>query len=72
MITSVGLYSISVRGLNIPDLLVWAARANMPFIHLRGGPRGFDLARRTASALGEWRRQADDLWRAHHRDHRRP
>lgn len=51
----VGLYSISVRGLDVPDLLSWAARNRIPFVHLRGGRRGCDLAARDASTLARWR-----------------
>ncbi|MCC9309168.1 sugar phosphate isomerase/epimerase [Kitasatospora sp. RB6PN24] len=51
----VGLYSISVRGLDVPELLAWAAAERIPFIHLRGGPRGVDLARRAPATLAHWR-----------------
>lgn len=60
MTAAVGLYSISVRGLDVPELLTWAARERIPFVHLRGGPRGVDLARRETAELGGWRRRADD------------
>jgi hypothetical protein len=40
-----GLYSIGVRGLDAGELLAFARRHRVPFIHLRGGPRGYDLAR---------------------------
>ncbi|MBW1597227.1 AP endonuclease [Streptomyces sp. JJ38] len=59
--TTVGLYSISVRGLDVPGLLAWAAREQIPLLHLRGGPRGFDLARRAPALLTGLRRQADDV-----------
>ncbi|WP_285729333.1 hypothetical protein [Nocardiopsis sp. ATB16-24] len=52
--TPVGLYSISVRGLSVPDLLAWAHTHDMGFVHLRGGPRGFDLARRDSGELLGW------------------
>ncbi|MFD4577418.1 sugar phosphate isomerase/epimerase family protein [Streptomyces sp. NPDC058417] len=51
----VGLYSISVRGLDVPDLLSWAAHHGIPFVHLRGGKRGYDLAAQDASTLARWR-----------------
>ena len=53
-----GLYSISVRGFEIGDLLVWAAQHAVPFVHLRGGPRGFDLASRSTARLRHWHRLA--------------
>ncbi|MGY3677453.1 AP endonuclease [Streptomyces sp. TE33382] len=52
---TVGLYSISVRGLDVPELLAWAADEQIPFVHLRGGPRGVDLARRDSATLAHWR-----------------
>ncbi|GAB3878121.1 MULTISPECIES: AP endonuclease [Microbispora] len=57
--TEVGLYSISVRGLDAPALLSWAAAEGIPFIHLRGGPRGYHLTDRPASVWRAWRRAAD-------------
>lgn len=54
----VGLYSIGVRGLEVPDLLAWAHHHQMGFVHLRGGPRGFDLPRRLPAELERWRRTA--------------
>jgi len=54
----VGLYSISVRGLNVPDLLAWAASRTIPFVHLRGGPRGVDLACQPAPMIWRWRKAA--------------
>lgn len=54
----VGLYSIGVRGLEVPDLLAWAHRHGLGFVHLRGGPRGFDLARRETAEVERWRRAA--------------
>ncbi|GAB3726973.1 hypothetical protein [Nocardiopsis nanhaiensis] len=56
--TPVGLYSISVRGLPVPDLLAWAHTHDMGFVHLRGGPRGFDLIRRAPGELLAWREAA--------------
>lgn len=40
----VGLYSISVRDMDVPDLLARAAGNDISFLHLGGGPRGVDLA----------------------------
>ncbi|MEJ8654781.1 AP endonuclease [Streptomyces sp. MS1.AVA.3] len=54
----VGLYSIGVRGLSVPDLLAWAAHQGIPFVHLRGGTRGYDLARQKIATLDCWRRCA--------------
>lgn len=51
----VGLYSIAVRGLEVPDLLAWAAGHGIPFVHLRGGQRGYDLATRDPGTLRRWR-----------------
>jgi sugar phosphate isomerase/epimerase len=50
-----GLYSIGVRGLTLPELLRWTASAGVPFLHLRGGPRGFDLRGRSPATLRRWR-----------------
>lgn len=55
---NVGLYSISVRGVDVPGLLTWAANTGIPFVHLRGGPRGFDLARCDAATLRRWRQHS--------------
>lgn len=52
----VGLYSIGVRGLQVPELLVLAHRHELGFVHLRGGPRGFDLVHRSPDELERWRR----------------
>lgn len=46
-----GLYSIGVRGLSLPELLRWTASLGVPFLHLRGGPRGFDLRGRSPATL---------------------
>lgn len=55
-----GLYSIGIRGLGAGELLAAAARWQVPFVHLRGGPRGYDLARVPAARLAAWARQARD------------
>ncbi|MBB1244929.1 AP endonuclease [Streptomyces durbertensis] len=55
--SGVGLYSIGVRGLDVPDLLEWARKSSVPFLHLRGGHRGFDLVNRDATTLRAWRRR---------------
>lgn len=52
----IGLYSIGVRGMDVPELLAWAGAHGVPFVHLRGGPRGFDLARQDPEVLAHWRR----------------
>lgn len=56
--SGVGLYSIGVRGLGVPELLLWAAGEGVPFVHLRGGPRGCDLAAQSPDVLTQWRRAA--------------
>ena len=53
-----GLYSIGIRGLDTRELLAAAARWQVPFVHLRGGRRGYDLARVPAARLAAWARQA--------------
>lgn len=55
---AVGIYSIGVRGMEVPELLAWAASCGIPFVHLRGGPRGVDLARRSEIVLRRWRQVA--------------
>ena len=50
-----GLFSIGVRGLSLPELLRWTASVDVPFLHLRGGPRGFDLRGRSPATLRRWR-----------------
>jgi hypothetical protein len=55
----VGLYSIGVRAAAIPELAVWAARHQIPFLHLRGGHRGCAATRQTAQELDRWRAVAD-------------
>lgn len=57
-LTPVGLYSIGVRGLDVPELLAWAHRHQMGFMHLRGCHRGYDLTRQTPETLERWRRAA--------------
>ena len=52
---SVGLYSISVREPDVTTLLSWAARHTIPFLHLRGGERGYDLLTQDAGKLRRWR-----------------
>ncbi|MBX6382505.1 MAG: AP endonuclease [Microbispora sp.] len=56
----VGLYSISVRGFDVPALLGWAAAEGIPFVHLRGGLRGHPLVTYPLSTLREWRRITAD------------
>ena len=56
--TAIGLYSIGIRGVELDDLLTFAATHQIPFLHLRGGPRGFDLARRDTATLGRWARHS--------------
>jgi hypothetical protein len=53
--TSIGVYSIGVRGVDVPELLSLARDWSVPFVHLRGGPRGVDLVRRETSELTAWR-----------------
>ncbi len=52
--TALGLYSIGIRSIALEDLLALAEAHQVPFLHLRGGPRGFDLARRDTATLGRW------------------
>ncbi|SDI49917.1 hypothetical protein SAMN05421505_1609 [Sinosporangium album] len=54
----IGLYSISVRGLAVPDLLAWAAACGMPFVHLRGGARGVGLTAQSDDTVRAWARVA--------------
>lgn len=54
----VGLYSIGIRGLEAGEFISLAAAAGVPFTHLRGGPRGYDLARVPVTRIGAWARQA--------------
>lgn len=57
LVPGLGLYSIGVRGLTVPGLLGWAALHRIPFVHLRGGRRGFNVAAVSDAVL--------DLWRGH-------
>lgn len=52
--TAVGLYSIGIRSVELEDLFALAAAHQVPSLHLRGGPRGFDLAQRDPAVLGRW------------------
>lgn len=54
-----GLYSIGIREISVPALLDAAATCSAGFLHLRGGPRGYDLPQRTDAELRGWRRHAD-------------
>ncbi|MFI0220448.1 AP endonuclease [Streptomyces lydicus] len=54
-----GLYSIGVRDVSVPELLEWAGHEGLPFLHLRGGPRGYDLTRQKAATLRYWRQCAE-------------
>jgi hypothetical protein len=54
----VGLYSIGIRGLDLTTVLTLAAEHQVPFLHLRGGPRGYDLARREDTTLSRWARHS--------------
>jgi hypothetical protein len=56
---AVGLYSIGVRGVRVPDLAVWAGRHEIPFLHLRGGARGAAAMRQTDHELDRWRTVAE-------------
>jgi hypothetical protein len=53
-VAPVGLYSISVRGFDVAQLLRWSAAHTVPFLHLRGGARGFDLAAQSPQLLRQW------------------
>ncbi len=55
-----GLYSIGIRGLDVSALLALAASHQVPFLHLRGGPKGYDLARRDRAEVAAWARQSRD------------
>lgn len=54
--TAVGLYSIGIRSIDLEDLLALAVTHEVPFLHLRGGPRGFDLGRQDTATLTRWAR----------------
>lgn len=58
-VPAVGLYSIGVRGVTLPDLAAWAARHDIPFLHLRGGARGYAATQRPVYELERWRAIAD-------------
>jgi hypothetical protein len=53
-----GLYSIGVRGLDAGELISLAGAVGVPFLHLRGGPKGYDLARVPVPQIEAWARQA--------------
>ena len=53
-VPGLGLYSIGVRGLTVPVLLGWAALHRIPFVHLRGGRRGFNVATVSDAVLDLW------------------
>ncbi|CUU60608.1 hypothetical protein Ga0074812_14325 [Parafrankia irregularis] len=55
--TAIGLYSIGIRHIELEDLLALATAHQLPFLHLRGGPRGFDVARRDIATLSRWARR---------------
>lgn len=57
--TGIGLYSIGIRGAAVPELAVWAARHQIPFLHLRGGHRGCAATRQTRQELDRWRAVAE-------------
>ena len=54
----VGLYSIGIRGLDPGALLALTGAERVPFVHLRGGPRGCDLARARPDQVAGWAAQA--------------
>ncbi|MGH3826910.1 MAG: hypothetical protein ACRDQX_07025 [Pseudonocardiaceae bacterium] len=54
----VGLYSIGLRGLGVTEVLTVCAEHQVLFVHLRGGPRGYDLASRDQATLSRWARHA--------------
>ncbi|MGH3842077.1 MAG: hypothetical protein ACRDS0_11625 [Pseudonocardiaceae bacterium] len=53
-----GLYSIGLRGLGVTEVLTICADHQVPFVHLRGGPRGYDLTGRDPATLSRWARHA--------------
>ncbi|MGH3752745.1 MAG: hypothetical protein ACRDRP_08620 [Pseudonocardiaceae bacterium] len=53
-----GLYSIGIRPISVPDLLDAAAARDVPFVHLRGGPRGYHLAGQPHDRLRCWAQHA--------------
>ncbi|MGB6163306.1 MAG: hypothetical protein WCF33_19055 [Pseudonocardiaceae bacterium] len=58
MTEPVGLYSIGIRDLDVPEILTLALEHQVPFVHLRGGPRGYDLARCDDTTLSRWARHS--------------
>ncbi|MGH3772341.1 MAG: hypothetical protein ACRDRW_13250 [Pseudonocardiaceae bacterium] len=54
----VGLYNIGLRGLDVTEVLTVCAEHQVPFVHLRGGPRGYDLAGQDRATLSRWARHA--------------
>lgn len=55
---ALGLYSNGVRGLEPGEFLAAAAAHRVPFVHLRGGPRGYGLAGIPADQVTALARQA--------------
>jgi sugar phosphate isomerase/epimerase len=55
---AVGLYSNGVRGLGPREFLDAAAEHQVPFVHLRGGPRGYGLATTLPEQVTAMARQA--------------
>lgn len=53
-----GLYSIGIRPISVPDLLDMAAAHGVKFVHLRGGPRGYHLASQPHDQLRCWAQHA--------------
>lgn len=53
-----GLYSIGIRAISVPDLLEVAAAHRVEFVHLRGGPRGYHLTGQSHDRLRCWARHA--------------
>lgn len=58
MTQPVGLYSIGLRGLEVTEVLTVCAEHQVPFVHLRGGPRGYDLTGQDRATLSRWARHA--------------
>lgn len=54
----VGLYGIGMRGPDPGEMLAIAAAESIPYLHLRGGPRGYDLGRADPVKVAGWARQA--------------
>lgn len=53
-----GLYSIGIRPISVPDLLDMAAAHGVTFVHLRGGSRGYHLASQPHDQLRCWAQHA--------------